>query len=63
VIAFVAGAEAYFMFGVVTDDRAGGVAMGILAIFVSSLTAAAAVLLERTLQSAAELQSEHDLTI
>jgi hypothetical protein len=63
VTAFIVGAEAYIMFGVVDDDRAGAVAMGMLAIFVCLLTAAAAVLLERTLQSGVELQSEHDLTV
>jgi hypothetical protein len=49
VIAFVVGAEAYIIFGVQSDDRAGGVAMGILAGFLSLVVATAAAVLERYL--------------
>jgi hypothetical protein len=62
VIAFIAGAEAYILLGV-SDDRAGGVAMGILASFVCVVTAAAAAVLERVLQSAVVLRAENDLTV
>jgi len=62
VIAFIAGAEAYIMLGV-SDDRAGAVMMGIFAAFACVVTAAAAAVLERVLQSAVVLKSEHDLTV
>src|SRR5687767_10799157 len=62
VIGFIAGAEAYIMLGV-SDDRAGAVALGIFACFVGVVTAAAAAVLERVLQSAVVLKSEHDLTV
>jgi hypothetical protein len=62
VIGFIAGAEAYIMFGV-SDDRAGGVAMGVFASFVCVVTATAAAVLERVLQNAVDLKSEHDLTV
>ena len=63
VIAFIAGAELYIMFGVSDDDRAGAVAMGIVACFIGVVTAAAAAVLERVLQSAVVLKAEHDLTV
>jgi hypothetical protein len=62
VIGFIAGAEAYIMLGV-SDDRAGGVAMGIFMSVVCIVTAAAAAVLERVLQSAVDLKSESDLTV
>ena len=62
VVAFIAGAEAYILFGV-SDDRAGGVAMGVGMSFALVVTAAAAAVLERVLQSAVDLKSEHDLTV
>jgi hypothetical protein len=62
VIAFIAGAEACILLGV-SDDRAGGVAMGIFASLVCVVTAAAAAVLERVLQSAVVLRSENDLTV
>jgi len=65
VVAFVVGAEAYF--GIIQrrkgEDIAGGVAMGLLIIFVSSIIATAAAVFERTLQSAVDLKSENDLTV
>ena len=62
VIGFIVGGEAYILLGV-SDDRAGGVAMGIFAGFVCVATATAAAVLERVLQSAVDLKSEHDLTV
>jgi hypothetical protein len=62
VIAFIAGAEAYIMFGV-SDDRAGAVAMGIIACFVGVVAATAAAMLERVFQNAVDLKSENDLTV
>ena len=62
VIGFIVGAEAYILLGV-SDDRAGGVAMGIFISFACVVTAAAAVVLERVLQSAVDLMAEHDLTV
>ena len=63
VIGFIVGGEAYIIFGVDSDDRAGGVAMGLFTGFACVVTAAAAVVLERVLQSAVDLKAEHDLTV
>jgi hypothetical protein len=63
VIGFIAGGEAYIICGVVSDDRAGGVAMGIATSFACLVTATAAAVLERVFQSAVDLKSEHDLTV
>jgi hypothetical protein len=63
-IGFIAGAEAYFF--IVQrgkDDIAGGVAIGLLLIFVSAVIATAAAVFERTLQSAVDIKSENDLTV
>ncbi len=62
IIGFIAGGEAYIMLSV-SDDRAGGVAMGIFTGFACVVTAAAAAVLERVLQNAVDLKSEHDLTV
>jgi hypothetical protein len=62
VIGFIVGGEAYILLGV-SDDRAGGVAMGIAATFACLVTVTAAAVLERVLQSAVDLKSEHDLTV
>jgi hypothetical protein len=62
VIGFIVGGEAYIILGV-SDDRAGGVAMGIVMSFACVVTATAAMVLERVLQSAVDLKSEHDLTV
>ena len=63
VIGFIVGAEAYIILGVTSDDRAGGVAMGIGASFACLVTVAAASVLERVLQRAVDLKSETDLTV
>lgn len=63
-VVFIMGAEAYF--GIVvrgTDDIAGGVMMGLMLMFVSTVVATAAAVFEKTLQSAVELKSENDLTV
>jgi Protein of unknown function (DUF2975) len=62
VIGFIVGGEAYILLGV-SDDRAGGVALGLFTGFVCVATATAAAVLERVLQSAVDLKSEHDLTV
>ena len=63
-VAFIAGAEVYFFLvqrG--KDDIAGGVAVGLLLIFVSAVVATAAAVFERLLQSAVDIKSENDLTV
>ena len=63
-VAFIVGAEAYFF--IVQrgkDDIAGGVAIGVLLIFISIVVATAAAVFERLLQSAVDIKSENDLTI
>jgi hypothetical protein len=46
-----------------SDDRAGGVFMGILITFPSIVIATAMAVLERVLQSAVDIKSENDLTV
>ena len=63
-VALIAVAEAYiFMFVRGKDDIAGGVAIGLLMIFISVVVATAAAVFERLLQSAVDLKSENDLTV
>ena len=62
VIGFIVGAEVYIMLGV-SDDRAGGVAMGVLTGFLCLVAATAAAVLERVLQRGVDLKSETDLTV
>ena len=62
VIGFIAGGEVYIILGV-SDDHAGGVAMGLGMSFACLVAVTAAAVLERVLQSAVDLQSEHDLTV
>lgn len=45
------------------DDIAGGVAIGVVLIFVSTVIGTAAAVFERTLQNAVEIKSENDLTV
>jgi hypothetical protein len=61
IIGFVAGAEIFIMLSD-SDDRAGGVFMGILITFGSLIVAAAASMFELILQSAVKTKSESDLT-
>jgi hypothetical protein len=46
-----------------SDDRAGGVFMGVLITFASIVVATAMAVLERTLQNAVDMKSENDLTV
>jgi len=62
IIGFVAVGEIFIMLGN-SDDRAGGVFMGILIIFGSAVIAAAAAMFERILQNAVDIKSENDLTV
>ena len=59
---FVVGAEIFIMSND-SDDRAGGVFIGILIGFASIVVATAMTILERALQRAVEMKSENDLTI
>lgn len=61
-LAAIAGAELFILLNE-SDDRAGGVAMGVIFSFGALLVVTAMTLLERTLQKAVDLQSEHDLTV
>jgi hypothetical protein len=62
VIGFVAGGELFIMLGN-SDDRAGGVFMGILITFGFAVIATAAATFERILQNAVDIKSENDLTV
>jgi hypothetical protein len=62
VIGFVAGGEVFIML-TESDDRAGGVVIGLLIIFASIVVATAITILERTLQNAVDMKSENDLTV
>jgi hypothetical protein len=46
-----------------SDDRAGGVMMGLVILFGAIVVATATAVLERTLQNAVDLKSESDLTV
>ena len=61
-IPFVAGGEIFILMND-SDDRAGGVMMGVLIGFGSIVLAAAAATFERILQNAVDLKSENDLTV
>lgn len=63
IICFVVGGELYLFVFVTSDDRAGGVFIGVLIIFVSTVIATAAAMFERILQNAVDLKSENDLTV
>jgi hypothetical protein len=62
VIGFVAGAEVFILLHD-SDDRAGGVFIGVLITFGSVVIAAAAATFQRVLQNAVDLKSENDLTV
>jgi hypothetical protein len=55
-VAFVALGEIFILFSV-SDDQAGGVAMGIVIAFGAIVTAAAATVFERILQEAVDMKS------
>jgi cytochrome bd-type quinol oxidase subunit 2 len=62
IIGFVAVGE-IFILSSKSDDRAGGVFMGILITFGSVVIATAAAMFARILQSAVDIKSENDLTV
>ena len=62
IIGFVGVGEVFIMLGD-SDDRAGGVFMGILITFGSVVIATAAAMFERILQNAVDIKSENDLTV
>jgi cytochrome bd-type quinol oxidase subunit 2 len=62
IIGFVAVGEIFIMLNK-SDDRAGGVFMGILITFGSVVIATAAAMFARILQSAVDIKSENDLTV
>jgi hypothetical protein len=63
-VAMIGGAVAYLMIAVRgKDDIAGGVAMGLLMIFVFVVIATAASVFERLLQNAVDMKAENDLTV
>jgi hypothetical protein len=61
-IGFVAVGEIFIILDR-SDDRAGGVFMGVLITFGSIVMATAAAVFERILQNAVEIKSENDLTV
>lgn len=61
-IGFVVGGEVFIMLHE-SDDRAGGVFMGVLIFFGSIVVATGMAILERTLQNALDMKSENDLTV
>lgn len=63
-IGFIAGAEAYIFVAMRgKDDIAGGVAMGLFLIFISTIIATVAAVFEKLLQNAVDIKSENDLTV
>jgi hypothetical protein len=62
IIGFVALAEVFIMLAE-SDDRAGGVFLGVVITFGSIVVATAAAILERILQNAVDMKSEIDLTV
>ena len=62
IIGFVAIGEIFIMLGN-SDDRAGGVFMGILITFSSIVIATAAAMFERNLKNAVEIKSKNDLIV
>lgn len=62
IIGFVAVGEIFIML-YDSDDRAGGVFIGILITFGSVVIATAAAMFERILQNAVDIKSENDLTV
>ena len=61
-IGFVAVGEIFIMFNN-SDDRAGGVFMGVLISLGSIVIATVAAMFERILQNAVDMKSENDLTV
>ncbi|MCJ0902471.1 DUF2975 domain-containing protein [Rhodococcus sp. ARC_M6] len=63
VVAFAVGFEIYIFVANNSDDRAGGVVIGVLIAFVAIVIATGAAMFERILQNAVDLKSENDLTV
>lgn len=62
IVCFVAGGEVFIMLSD-SDDRAGGVVIGLLIAFASIVVATAMAVLERAVQKAVDMKSENDLTV
>jgi hypothetical protein len=62
IVGFVAVGEIFILLSD-SDDRAGGVFMGILIAFPSVVIATAMAVLEQVLQHAVDIKSENDLTV
>lgn len=62
IIGFVIGAEIFIMVSD-SDDRAGGVFIGLVITFGAIVMAASAAMFERIFQKALDLKAEHDLTV
>jgi hypothetical protein len=63
-VAMIGAAVAYLFIAVRgKDDIAGGVAVGLVLMFVSVVMATAAAVFERLLQNAVDIKAEHDLTV
>lgn len=63
-LGFIAGGLAYILIAVRgKDDIAGGVAMGLLLIFISLIIATSSAIFEKLLQNAVDIKSENDLTV
>ena len=62
IIGFVAGAEIFIMLSN-SDDRAGGVFMGVLITFGAVVIATASAMFERILENTVAIKSENDLTV
>jgi hypothetical protein len=62
-VGFIAAPLAYLFIARPDDDIAGGVAVGLMLMFVTAVIATAAAVFERLLQNAVEMKSENDLTV
>jgi hypothetical protein len=63
-VAMIGGAVAYLFIAMRgKDDIAGGVAMGLVMIFLSVVIGTAAAVFEKLLQNAVDIKSENDLTV
>lgn len=62
-VGFIVAAEAYLFIARPGDDIAGGVFMGLLMIVVFGVSATAAAVFEKLLQSTVDMKSENDLTV
>ena len=63
IVAFIVAPVTYLFIARPDDDIAGGVAIGLVMIFLSVVIATAAAVFEKLLQSAVDIKSENDLTV